>query len=357
VAGFEKAICDFTGAKYGVAVSSGTAALHAAMNAAAIGPGDEVIVPAMTFAATANCVVYQGGTPVFADVEADTLLIDPDDVERKITARTRAVIAVDYAGQPCDYDRLRQIADSHGLVLAADACHSLGARYKGRRAGTLADLTVFSFHPVKHITTGEGGMIVTDDAGLAEKMRRFRNHGINADHHQRRDQESWFYEMESLGFNYRLTDIQCALGISQLRKLPQWLARRQEIAEIYDRELDGLAGLSLLRVRENISHARHLYVVLLADEQARKSVFTAMRRAGIGVNVHYYPLHLHRYYRENFKTKTGLCPAAEAACQRILSLPMHAGLTASEIERVWRQMKKSLAGKGSGLQKVAKSAA
>jgi len=201
---FERAVADYVGAEHGAAVSSGTAALHCAMYALGIGPGDEVIVPPMTFAATANCVVYQGGIPVFADVEPDTLLIDPTEVEKKITDRTRAIIAVDYAGQPCDYDALRGIADRHGVALVAEGRHALGAEYRGRKVGTLADMTVFSFHQVKHVATGEGGMVVTNVGALAEKVRLFRNHGITADFRKREALGSWFYEMTDLGYNYRM---------------------------------------------------------------------------------------------------------------------------------------------------------
>jgi len=227
---FERAFAAVVGASHAVSVSSGTAALHAAMFAAGIGPGDEVIVPSMTFAATANCVVFQGGTPVFADVDPATLLIDINDTERKITSRTRALIAVDYTGHPCDYDRLTALARGRGLLLVADACHSLGAEYRGRRSGSLADMSAFSFHPVKHITTGEGGMVTTGDPDLALRMRQFRNHGITTDQRQRAERGTWYYEMTALGYNYRITDFQCALGMSQLGKLPGWLARRREIA-------------------------------------------------------------------------------------------------------------------------------
>ncbi len=229
VSEFEQAFADLVDAEEAVAVSNGTAALHAAMYAIGIGPGDEVIVPPMTFAATANCIVYQGGAPVFVDVDPDTLLLDPVQVEARITSRTKAIIGVDYTGQPCDYDVLRVIADQHGLVLVADACHALGGSYKGRAVGSLADLSIFSFHPVKHITTGEGGIITTDDPSLAQRMRVFRNHGITTDHRQRQREGSWFYEMVDLGYNYRLTDLQCVLGLNQLLKLPAWVARRREI--------------------------------------------------------------------------------------------------------------------------------
>jgi perosamine synthetase len=330
---FERAIADFTGARHAVAVSSGTAALHAAVQALDIGPGDEVIVPPMTFVATANAVVFQGGTPVFADVDPGTLLLDPAEVERTITPRTKAVIAVDYAGQPCDYDRLRAITDRHGLALVADACHALGAEYKGCRSGTLASLSAFSFHPVKHITTGEGGMVTTDDAGLAQRLRCFRNHGIGTDHRQRSEAGSWYYEMEELGYNYRLSDIQCGLGTSQLRKLPGWIARRREIAAAYDTAFESLP-LTPLDVRPEISHARHLYVVKVAKEVDRNAVFQELRGAGIGVNVHYIPVHLHPFYRRRFGTGPGLCPQAERAYERLLSLPLYPRMQNADVDAV-----------------------
>ena len=213
---FEQTFAECVKAKEAVAVSSGTAALHAAMFALDIAPGDEVIVPAMTFAATANCVVFQGATPVFVDVDPRTMLINPEQVKARITPHTKAVIAVDFTGHPANYDELRSITEHHGINLVADACHSLGASFKDRSVGTLADLNTFSFHPVKHIATGEGGMITTDNRQMAQRMRRFRNHGINTDHRQREQQGSWFYEMIDLGYNYRITDLQCALGLSQL---------------------------------------------------------------------------------------------------------------------------------------------
>jgi perosamine synthetase len=325
---FERAVAGFTGASHAVAVSSGTAALHAAVYALGIGPGDEVIVPPMTFAATANAVVFQGGTPVFADVDPDALLLDPAEVERKITPRTKAIIPVDYAGQPCDYDCLLTIAHRHGIAVIADACHSLGAEYKGRRIGSLADMSAFSFHPVKHITTGEGGMITTDDDVLAGRLRRFRNHGISTDHRQRSEAGSWFYEMEELGYNYRLSDVQCALGTSQLRKLPGWIARRREIAAAYAAALPWKP----LAVRPDVSHAWHLYVVQIPGDRA--AAFRALRNAGIGVNVHYVPVHLHPFYRRRFGTGPGLCPVAEQAYDRLLSLPMYPSMRDSDVEAV-----------------------
>jgi perosamine synthetase len=330
---FERAVADFVGVREAVAVSSGTAALHAALYALGVGSGDEVIVPPMTFAATANCAVFQGATPVFADIEPDTLLIDPNAVQARITPRTRAIIAVDYAGQPCRYDELRAIADRHALALVADACHALGASYKERPVGSLADLTIFSFHPVKHIATGEGGMVTTDDPELARRLRLFRNHGITTDHRQREAAGSWFYEMVDLGYNYRITDVQCALGLSQLRKLPGWLERRREIARQYDEALATLPGVRPLATRPDSDHAFHLYVVRV-NPSHRARVFAALRTAGIGVNVHYIPVHLHPYYRRRFGTGPGLCPVAESAYEQVLSLPIFPRMTDADVVRV-----------------------
>lgn len=345
IAEFEEVFTDFVGAKHAVAVNSGTAALHAAMFALGIGPGDEVIVPPMTFAATANCVVYQGGRPVFADVNPDTLLLEPQEVEARITPRTKAVITVDYAGQPCDYDALKEITNRHSLSLVADACHSLGARYKDRQIGSLALLNAFSFHPVKHITTGEGGMITTDDLILAERMRLFRNHGITTDHHQRDAQASWFYEMVDLGYNYRITDFQCALGISQLIKLPKWIERRREIARRYDEAFRNIPRVKPLSLRKEASHAYHLYVVRLELDGTglnRSAVFGKLREAGIGVNVHYIPVHLHPFYRNRFDTHPGLCPIAEAAYEQIISLPIYPALSDEDQNYVITRVKKAL---------------
>lgn len=336
VPAFEQAVAKFTQAETAVAVSSGTAALHAAMFAIGVASGDEVVVPAMTFAATANAVVFQGGTPVFADVVPDTLLLDAETAAERVTPRTKAIVAVDYAGQPCDYDALRELCTDHDLWLVADACHALGATYHGRPVGSLADVSAFSFHPVKHITTGEGGMGVTDDLGLADRMRRFRNHGITSSHRERSEAGTWFYEMVDLGYNYRLTDFQAALGRAQLQKLPSWLARRREIASRYDAELVG-SHASPLRVREDVEHAYHLYVVAVdprPEGPGRDEAFRGLRKAGIGVNVHYIPVHLHPFYRDRFQTAPGSCPVAEDAYERILSLPMFPRMSAEDVDTV-----------------------
>jgi len=357
VGDFEEAIARAVEADHAVAVSSGTAALHAAMFEIGVGPGDEVIVPPITFAATANAVVYQGGTPVFADVDPDTLLIDPLAAAAKMTPRTRAIIAVDYAGQPCDYAALRAaIADRRSpdrrsphrpIVLVADACHTLGARDdRGRAVGAIADLTAFSFHAVKHVTTGEGGAVTTNDASLAERMRTFRNHGITVDHRQRSAQATWRYEIVELGYNYRLTDIQSALGLSQLAKLQARVERRQAIAREYDRAFAAIPEVCPLAVRAGISHAYHLYVVRVDTARLtcdRATVFAALRREGIGVNVHYIPVHLHPFYRQRFGIGPGLCPVSEAAYESILTLPLFAGMATRDVQDVIEAVTKVVA--------------
>jgi len=340
---FEQAFAKAVGAGEAVAVSSGTAALHTAMYALGIGPGDEVIVPALTFAASANCVVYQRATPIFADVEPHTLLIDSDDVKAKITARTRAIIAVDYAGQPCDYDRLHSLAQDYDLTLVADACHSLGASYQGRPVGTLADLNVFSLHPVKAMTTGEGGIITTESFEVAQRMRCFRNHGITSDHFQRDHQRSWFYEMVDLGYNYRLNDVQCALGLSQLQKLSSWVDRRRQIARRYAEAFSHITEFERLSVGPDRESAYHLYVIRLDSSRLRADrarIFAALRAEGIGVNVHYFPVHLHPFYRERFGTGPRLCPESEAAYESILSLPIFPAMGDDDVEDVIQAVQK-----------------
>jgi UDP-4-amino-4,6-dideoxy-N-acetyl-beta-L-altrosamine transaminase len=330
---FEKAFAAHCGAGEGVAVNSGTAALHCAMRAIGAGPGDEVIVPALTFAASANAAIYEGATPVFADVEADTLLVNPASVAARITPATKAIVAVDYAGQPADYDALRAIARDRGVALIADACHAPGATYKGAKVGTLADISCFSFHPVKHLTTCEGGMCTTDDVEMASHMRRFRNHGIDSDHRSREKVGAHAYDMVELGYNYRLPDVQCALGMAQLARLTVWVAARQKIAGWYQEALAGLAEVTPLRIHPDRTHAHHLYVVKLAEGTDRDRAFAHLRAEGIGANVHYAPVHLHSYYR-NRGYGPGLAPVAEAVSKQILTLPMFPAMTQVDVARV-----------------------
>ena len=333
---FEQRVAERVGVRHAVAVSSGTAALHTAAFAAGLGPGDEAVVPPLTFAATANAVLYQGATPVFADVRPDTLTLDPARVREKLTPRTRAIVAVDFAGHPADLDELRELARARGLALLDDAAHALGAEYRGRPVGGQADLTTFSFHPVKHVTTGEGGMVVTDDAALAARAARFRNHGITTGAAERFQSGEWFYEMADLGFNYRLTDVQCALGLSQLAKLDRFLARRAAIAARYREALGSLAGVALQAVAPDVRHAWHIFPLLLDLERLaadRRAIFTALRAEGIGVNVHYIPVYWHPYYQRLGYPK-GLCPVAERAYERLLTLPLFPAMEDRDVDDV-----------------------
>jgi perosamine synthetase len=337
VAEFEEAFAARVGAKYAVSFSSGTAALHGAAFAAGLKPGDEAITSPMTFAATANCVLYQGATPVFADVSADTLNLDPEKAAEQVTPRTRALIPVAYAGHPADLDGTLEIAACHGLVVIEDACHALGAEYRQRRTGSIADITVFSFHPVKHVATGEGGMVTTNRADFAESLQRFRNHGISSDARKRQSEGQWHYEMVLLGFNYRLTDIACALGLSQLKKLEAALQQRQEIAARYAAAFRNLDTVTLPAVRAGVNPAWHLYPIQLKLEKLtadRAQIFRALRAENIGVNVHYIPVHCHPYYRDRFGNRDGEYPIAENAYKRLISLPMFHAMSDQDVEDV-----------------------
>ena len=345
VAEFEEAFAARVGAKYAVSFSSGTAALHGAAFAAGLKPGDEAITTPMTFAATANCVLYQGATPIFADVSSDTLNLDPEKVAAKITPRTRALLPVDYAGHPADLAGLQELARRHHLIVIEDASHALGAEYRNRRVGCIADMTVFSFHPVKHLATGEGGMVTTDRADFAETLRRFRNHGISSDARQRQTEGQWHYEMVLLGFNYRLTDIACALGLSQLKKLDENLRRRREIAAGYADAFQDQGSITLPAVRSGSRPAWHLYPIRLKLEKLsveRSHVFRALRAENIGVNVHYIPVHLHPYYRERFGTRNGEYPVAEKAYESLISLPMFHSMTDQDVGHVVEAVNKIL---------------
>src|ERR1700722_3492550 len=337
IAEFEEAMAVWVGGKYAVSFSSGTAALHAAVFAAGLQPGDEAITSPLTFAATANCILYQGATPVFADVAEDTLNLDPEQAASQITTHTKAILPVDYAGHPADLDSILQLAELHGLIVIEDACHALGGEYRGRRVGSVAHMTVFSFHPVKHLTTGEGGMVTTDNATYAETLRRFRNHGISSDARQRQSAGQWHYEMVLLGFNYRLTDIVCGLGIEQLRRLDKNLARRREIATVYTAALQETPGLIGPVVGAETNPAWHLYPIRLALEKLtadRAQIFRALRAENIGVKVHYIPGPLPPFYRGGFGYKGGEFPVAEDAYERLISLPMFHGMSDQDVSDV-----------------------
>ncbi len=325
---FERKVADYVGAGYAVAVSNGTAALHVACLAAGIGEGDEVITTPITFAASANCVLYCGGTPVFADINPVTYNIDPEDIERKITDKTKAIIPVHFTGQPCEMDEIRQIAKKYHLTVIEDGAHALGAEYKGKKIGSFSDMVTFSFHPVKPITTGEGGMVVTNDEKLYERLKLFRSHGITREENlmqQKAGEGGWYYEQLELGYNYRMTDIQAALGCSQMNKLDFFLERRRKLAEQYNQAFVGSPNLVVPEQMEHTKSGWHLYVVQVLG-QDRKEVFTALQKAGVGVNVHYIPVYHHPYYRNHGYRET-FCPNAEKLYQCMISLPLYPGMT------------------------------
>lgn len=333
IAEFEQTVADYVGVKYAVAISNGTSALHAACFAAGIGPGDEVITTPLTFAASANCVLYCGGTPVFADVDPKTYNIDPEDIRRKITDRTKAIIAVHLAGQPCDMDAIHSIAREHGLIVIEDGAHALGSVYKGKRVGSLSDMTTFSFHPVKPITTGEGGMIVTDNEDFYKKMILFRSHGITRDDSMMtRNDGPWFYQQFDLGYNYRITDIQCALGCSQMKKLDRFLARRKEIVARYNEAFADCDNIITPYQLSDTESGWHLYIVQVKNCD-RRQVFEGMREKGIGVNVHYIPVYMHPYYQEHGYENVH-CANAEEIYSHIISLPLYPGLTSEQQDYV-----------------------
>lgn len=339
---FEKEFARQVGAKYGVAVSSGTAGLHCAVYAAGIELDDEVITSPLTFMATANCIRYQGGKVVFADVDPDTLNIDPEKIEDCLSSKTKAIIAVDFTGLPADLDTIGEIAKKNNLFFIEDAAHALGATYKDRPVGSIADMTIFSLHPVKHITTGEGGIVVTDNLKFLERLQRFRNHGIMQDHYQRQKKGTWTYDMEELGYNYRLPELNSVLGISQLKKFPELLERRLEIAGRYNKAFCGLPQLTLPINYDYCQSAWHLYVIRLNLESLTKDrdeIFRALRAENIGVNVHYIPVPWMAYYQK-LGYKKGDWPNAESMYLRLLSLPMWPGMTEEDIEDVILAVKK-----------------
>jgi len=342
---FEEAVRKYVDARYGVAVNSGTAALDIAVASLGLPRGSEIITTPFTFVATSNAILYNNHRPVFADIQKDTFNIDPDEIRKKITDRTRAIICVDYAGHPCDIDEIQEIADEHELYLIEDASHALGAEYKGKKIGSVADITVFSFHPVKHITTGEGGMAVTNNEELAERMRILRNHGIDKDVQQRfGPKASYAYDLKLLGRNYRMSDFQAALGISQLKKLDRFIKKRQEIVNIYNDAFEIEKDVTTPSVKQGIKHAWHLYTILLDNNISRDGFFSKMRARDIGVNVHYIPVYRHSYYRKFLGISHCNYPVTEDVFKRIITLPLHQGLIMEDIVYVINSVKSFLQG-------------
>lgn len=324
---FEKAFAHYVGTKYAVAVSSGTAALHACCAAIGIKKGDEVITTPITFAASANCVLYCGGTPVFADIDEKTYNISPEEIRKKITSKTKAIIPVHFTGQPCEMDEIHKIAKENGLYVIEDAAHATGAEYNGKKIGCLSDMTIFSFHPVKHMTTCEGGMITTDNEELYKKIKGFRAYFMTKNPELLIDKEDgpWHYEIQGLGYNYRISDVMCALGNSQLHKLDRFVKRRREIAALYNKTLEKQNNIILPFQAEGCNSSWHLYTIQIKNGR-RQEVYTEMRNAGIGVDVHYIPVYKHPYYQQ-IGYKDTYCKNAEALYENILSIPIFYSLS------------------------------
>lgn len=324
---FEKKLSEYCGTKYSVVFSNGTAALHAAYFAAGFKKGDEFVTTPLTFVATANAGLYLGAKPVFADIDEDGNL-NSGEVEKKITKETRAIVVIDYAGKPARLDKFRVIARKHNLILIEDACHALGAEYKGKKIGSVSDMTIFSFHPVKSITTGEGGAALTSNKDYYEKLKLFRTHGITKSNLKNKAEGDWYYEMQELGFNYRMTDIQAALGISQMKKLDRFVKARKQITLKYKKAFFQYQDvLELPKETEGRSSAWHLYPIRLKGRLAgkRADIFKKLREANIGVQVHYIPVYWHPFYQK-LGYRKGICPKAEAFYESAISLPIYPDL-------------------------------
>lgn len=345
---FEQAVAKYVGSKYAVAYSSGTSALHGAYYAAGLKPGEEVLLAPITFAATSNAALYLGAKPVFVDIEAETGNIDINAIEQNINPRSKILVGIDYSGHPCDADELREIARKHNLIFIVDAAHSLGGKYKDKQAGSLADMSILSFHPVKTMTTGEGGMVLTDSAEFHNRLLTFRTHGIekriNKLVNKDEDQGLWYHEMQDLGYNYRITDIQAALGLSQLERLPKFIKRRREIAKKYREKLATVYGIKCLIEKENVESAYHLFPILITKEPVaknRKLVFEALRAENIGVQVHYIPVYRHPYYLTSvLSNNLPNCPNAEKFYQAEISLPIFSDMTDKDINDVTTAIEK-----------------
>jgi len=332
---FEEALCTYIGCDYAVAVNSGTSALDIAVHSLNLPRGSEVITTPLTFVATSNSIVYNNLKPVFSDISKDTRNIDPDEIRKKITKKTKAISYVDFAGHPADIDEITEIAREYNLYLIEDACHALGAEYKGRKIGNFADVTIFSFHPVKHITTGEGGMVALHDEDLYEQLKMLRNHGIDKEAGERYGKDApYAYDVKYLGRNYRITDFQCALGLSQLKKVEKFIEKRQHLAHLYNELLKDVDFIELPVIKEYTTHVWHIYTVLLDDSINRDTFFNYMRNKNIGVNVHYIPVYKHSYYSKNFTVDPKHYPVTEEVFKRTITLPLHPQMEKEHVEYV-----------------------
>jgi len=338
---FERDLASYVGSRHTVAVNSGTSALDIAVRALDLPKGSEVITTPFTFAATSNAILYNDHVPVFADIDPVTRNIHPDEIRRRVTPKTRAIIYVDYAGHPCAIDEIREIAREHDLRLIEDACHAFGASYKGRKIGTLADMTIFSFHPVKPITTGEGGAVVTDDPELAARLKLLRSHGIDRNVGDLFGEGSqWAYDMVDLGRNYRMTDIQAALGVSQLEKIDTFIKQRNRLAALYEESIGGISWLETPQCCGDVTHGWHLYTVLLNGIK-RNNLYRYLHRNNVGANVHYIPTYRFTYYRKRFRFDPRAFPMTENTFDRIITLPLYPAMTERELEYVAETLKKA----------------
>ncbi len=334
----EQKLCELTGAKYAVVCSNDTAALHIACMAAGVSAGDEVITTPITFLASANCALYCGAKPVFADIDEETYNIDPKEIEKAMTPKTKAVVAVDYTGQVVDLDTIMETCHKQNVVVIEDAAHSIGTLYKGRPIGSIADMTTFSFHPVKTVTAGEGGAVLTDNEEYYKKLLLYRSHGMTRDQAQmtKESEGGWYYQMIDLGYNYRMTDMQAALLISQLEKLPMFSKRRKEIVARYNEAFSRIPELTVQQELEGSDSTRHLYILRIKPEKLRidrRGFFDALAAENIMCNVHYIPIYLQPYYQEMGYPK-GLCPRAEKLYSEMMSLPLYYAMTDQDVEDV-----------------------
>lgn len=334
---FERRVAKYCGVKYAVACSSGTAALQLAYLACSLKKGDEVITSPLTFAATATAAMHCGAEIRLVDIDEGTLNIDVGEIEKKITKKTKVIAPVDFAGHPCDLDEIKKIAKKHNLIVVEDAAHALGSVYRKKKVGSISDLTAFSFHPVKNITTGEGGMVLTNNKMFFERMKTFRHHGMK----KKPSGGAWYYEIEKAGYNYRITDFQCALGLSQMKKLAKFIKKRREIVSFYNKAFKGLKGIILPKEKPYVKAAWHLYPIQVRE---RKRVFDALRKKGILAQVHYVPLHFHPFFKKEFGSQKGKFPKAERYYQGALSLPLYPAMKKEEVKRVAEAVKQTLHG-------------
>ncbi len=340
---FEVLFREYVGCRHAIAVNSCTAAMHLALAAAEIGEGDEVITTSLTFCATANVIVHQRATPILADVREDDFNINPEEIERRVTPRTKGIIPVHLAGQPCEMDEILHIAEKHHLLVIEDAAHAIGAKYNGKMVGTIGDVTAFSFYATKNLTTAEGGMITTDNQELVEKMRILSLHGISADAWKRYSAEgSWYYEVLYPGYKYNMTDIQASLGIHQLARLESFIQTRTKYAQMYNEAFSEIAEIITPQVKPNVRPAWHLYIIRINRERLkidRAQFIEALRAQNIGASVHFVPLHLHPFYRARYSFKRGDFPVTEAIYEDIISLPLYPSMTVQDVEDVIEAVK------------------